>query len=109
MKVLGTNVIIGGKPLERLKQLGYKGGQNQFYIICGCRGMRDANEKCKALGMRDNVFVRNYTSETGNKESLELASDGSVWILVDGTVRYNHGCGFVRAEEIFCNTSVEGC
>lgn len=99
MKVLGTNILLGGKQLNRMKELGYKGSHNQFRIICKCRGMADANRKCQALGAHENIFRRGWYSETGNKKELELCESKDVWISVDGP-----GCSenYVPAEEVFC-------
>ena len=45
--------------------------------------MADANRKCEALGLGSRVFTSGYTAETGNKEELSLAMDGSVWVKLD--------------------------
>lgn len=57
MKVLGTNVMVGIEVLNKMREKGYSGHRSQFRIICKCRGITDANRKCKNLGLHDRAFV----------------------------------------------------
>ncbi|MDD5022019.1 MAG: hypothetical protein PHR82_07855 [Endomicrobiaceae bacterium] len=95
-KVLGTDVSIGGRMLDYIRERGYTGTHNQFRIICKCTSLYDANKKCSAAGLGDKVFVQRYTSETGNKIELELAEKEDIWI---GTDKY-HGNVWISASEL---------
>lgn len=81
MKVLGTTTDI---PVGYWKKaevfLGENIPRNEFRLICKCRGVVDANRKCHELGFREKTFDRNRTSETGNKEELELCETEDIWI-----------------------------
>lgn len=96
MKVLGTNIMIGGDKLDKLKELGYKGCHSQFRIICKCKSMAEANRKCEGLGFYKNTFSKSYSCETGNKLELELCESEDVWICLDGTI----GNRYIKAKEI---------
>lgn len=96
MKVLGTNIMIGGEKLDTLRKMGYKGYHSQFRIICKCKSMAEANRKCEALGFYKKVFSKDYSCETGNKLELELCEIEDVWICLDGTI----GNRYVKASEL---------
>lgn len=99
MIILGTDTFLYGKQLDRMNELGHKGSHNQFRIICRCKDVKDANRKCKALGIGDKVFRAGYYSETENEKELKLCATNDIWLAVDGIL----GIGdYVPAEEVFC-------
>ena len=98
MKVLGTNVFLYGDILEKIKKLGYTGSHRQFRLVCKCRGIADANRKCKDIGFNRNVFEKGWYSETGNLEELSLCEKEDIWITIDGT---SNKKGYVSAKDLF--------
>ena len=82
VKVLGTDIFLTGKTLDKLKEKGYTGSRSQFRIICKCKNMADANRKVKPITNIDKTFVTNYCAETGNKKELELCEQEDVWVCV---------------------------
>ncbi len=98
MKVLGTNTFLYGNLLDKMSERGYSGSDNQFRIICKCRGVADANRKCKEIGLHDKIFSYNgFTMETGNKTELELCEKENIWFSINGT---NIDKGYVSAKEL---------
>lgn len=87
MKVLGTTINIPINYWRKAEQIiGESIPRNEFRVICKCRGIDDANRKCHELGFREKTFIKNRTSETGNKTELELCETEDVWIVK------NSGC-----------------
>ena len=85
LKVLGTNTVIIGSKLKKLRELGAPKHERQFRVICGCTGLADANRQCEAAGLDNRTFQRSFSSETGNSEELEIAGNGGLYIkLPDG-------------------------
>lgn len=95
MKVLGTDIFLDNNKAAVLRQHGYKGTHNQFRIICKCRGIDDANRKCKEIGLCDGVFRRDWASQTGDKAELALCEEYDIWIKVEFA-----GNEYVRADEV---------
>ncbi len=93
IKVLGTNAVIIGSQLNKLRELGVPERERQFRVICGCTGLADANRQCEAAGLDNKTFQRDFSAETGNPEELEVAGNGGLFIsLPDGR--------FVSANEL---------
>ena len=93
IKVLGTNAVIIGSKLNRLHELGAPERERQFRVICGCTGLTDANRQCEAAGLNNRTFQRDFSTETGNSNELEVAGNGGLFIsLPDGR--------FVSANEL---------
>lgn len=82
IKVLGTDAVIIGSKLKKLRELGVPERERQFRVICGCTGLTDANRQCEAAGLDNRTFQRDYTSETGNTKEIEIAGNGGVFILL---------------------------
>ncbi len=80
IKVLGTNAVIIGSKLNKLRELGVSEHERQFRVICGCTGLADANRQCEAAGLDDRTFQRNYSAETSNSEEIKIAGNGGVFI-----------------------------
>lgn len=100
MKVLGTNIFLSGDKYRHVVELGGdRNNRNQFRIICKCRGLKNANEKCAALGLGKNVFSKSYTSETGNKKELKLCEESDVWICIKPSGIIN-GSEWIKAEDL---------
>lgn len=83
-KYYGTNTFLGGKDLERARELGYTGYHAQFRIVCKAKSMAEANRIAASYGLGDKVFHRDYTSETGNALEIELADEYRIIIRLDG-------------------------
>lgn len=79
IKVYGTTDIISGELLCKARQLGLSGYSRQVRVICGATSMAEANRMCDEEGLY-RTFKRDYTSITGNKEELELAGNGGIFI-----------------------------
>ena len=93
IKVLGTNAVIIGSKLNKLRELGATERKRQFRVICGCTGHADANRQCGAAGLDNRTFQRNFSTETVNSKELEVAGNGGLFIsLPDGR--------FVSANEL---------
>ncbi len=85
IKVLGTNAVIRGSKLNKLRELGVPKHERQFRVICGCTSLADANRQCEVAGLDNRTFQRNFSSETGNSKELEVAGNGGLFIsLPDG-------------------------
>ncbi|MCM1235673.1 MAG: hypothetical protein NC489_36725 [Ruminococcus flavefaciens] len=97
MKVLGTNTFLYGDLLDKMHDRGYSGVHNQFRIICKCKGIANANRKCKEIGLHNKIFTSNFTTETGNKIELELCEKEDVWFSINGT---NISDGYISAKEL---------
>lgn len=97
MKVLGTNTFLYGDILDKMRERGYSGTHNQFRIICKCRGISDANKKCKEIGLHDRIFSSAFSMETGNKTELELCEKEDIWFSINGT---NIADGYISAKEL---------
>lgn len=81
MKVLGTTGHIPYKYWKKVEEiLGETIPRNEFRIICKCKGMRDANEKCSSLGLYPKTFKQGFSCETANKQELEVCEQGEVFI-----------------------------
>lgn len=96
-KYYGTHTHIGGKALEKIRDLGYKGSHSQFRIVCKAKSMAEANRIAESIGLRSKTFESNYTSETGNDTELEMADKYGFIICLNGTL----GKDFVDIREIF--------
>lgn len=85
MKVLGETITLHGDLLDLLEDNGFHNFRNQTRIICKCTGVRDANEKCKALGwfLTGNLFNKSYTIETFDRTELNLCEKSDVWLQID--------------------------
>ena len=79
IKVYGTMVMISGEVLRKAHQLGLSEYTRQVRLICGATSMAEANRLCEAEGMY-RAFRRDYTCVTGNKQELELAGNGGIFI-----------------------------
>ncbi len=85
IKVLGTDAVIIGSKLNKLRELGVPEHKRQFRVICGCTGLADANRQCEAAGLSNRTFHRNFSTETRNSKELEVAGNGGLFIsLPDG-------------------------
>ncbi len=82
IKVLGTNAVIIGSQLNKLRELGVPERERQFRVICGCTGLADANRQCEAAGLDNRTFQRGFSAETGNSKELEIAGDGGLYIVL---------------------------
>ena len=102
MKVIGTEAFLPKNLADIMREYGYKGTHNQFRIICKCRGIKDANQKCIEAGFFNDIFYRGYTSETANEKELELCEQKEIWIAVDGVGISRQ---YVSAEELFSRLS----
>lgn len=80
MKILLTTTFIYGEYLEKLRSLGAPIHDHQFKIICKCRGIADANRKCKEAGLGDRVFVSEYSNVTTNEQHIDLCEKEDIWI-----------------------------
>ncbi len=80
MKVLGTTVNLSNSFLGPLEEKGYEMRSNQVRIICGCKSRADVNRQCEAIGLRNDTFHPDYTSETFNDEELRLAGNGGIYL-----------------------------
>ncbi|MSS07066.1 hypothetical protein FYJ38_00235 [Clostridium sp. WB02_MRS01] len=97
MKVLGTNTGLPYEMLQKISKLSDKElHHNQFRIICKCKGIADANRKCKEEGLASKVFSPGWTSITGNKTELELCEKEDIWICKNGTL----GDAYVSIKEL---------
>lgn len=96
-KYYGTNIFLGGKELEKIKQLGYKGHHSQFRTVCKAKSMAEANRIAESHGLSSKTFSRDFTSETGNKTELEMTDKYGFIICVDGTL----GDNFISIQELF--------
>jgi len=72
-KYYGTYSNISGEMYDKIVQLGYKGSHNQFRIVCKAKSMAEANRKASSYGLSNKTFSRDYTSETGNSNEIEMA------------------------------------
>ena len=80
IKVLGTNAVIIGSKLNKLRELGAPEHERQFRVICGCTGFADANRQCEAAGLDGRTFQSRFSCETGNNKELEIAGNGGLYI-----------------------------
>lgn len=81
MKVLGTQGHIPHSYWKKVEEiLGETIPRNEFRIICKCKGIRDANEKCSSLGFPLKTFIPKYTSETYNEQELAACENGDVFV-----------------------------
>ncbi len=97
IKVLGTNAVIIGSKLNKLRELGAPERERQFRIICGCTSLADANRQCKKAGLDDRIFQSGFSCETGNDKELEIAGNGGLYIILpDG--RFISATDFTEVE-----------
>ena len=80
IKVYGTTAIISGELLCKAQQLGLAKHRRQVRLICGATSMAEANRMCEAEGMYNRMFTQGYACTTSNKEELELAGNGGIFI-----------------------------
>lgn len=85
-KYYGTNIMIYGEKLRKLKELGYNGTHAQFRVVCKSQSRAEANRIAAMYGCGEKVFTPNYTSETGNTTEIELANEHEFIICLGGTV-----------------------
>lgn len=93
-KYYGTNIMLYGTKVDKLRELGYKGTHNQFRVVCKAKSRAEANRIAKGYGLNfgKDVFVPNYTSETGNDLEIELANKYGFIICTGGTIGDNYIC-----------------
>lgn len=82
-KYYGTNIMIIPND-DFLSQYG-RPHHLQYRIVCKAKSLAEANRKAYALGLRNNTFDRNCTSETGNKLELDLCDKYDFIINTKGT------------------------
>jgi hypothetical protein len=82
MKVLATNYFIYGDLAAGLYRLGADRKSGQFRAFIQCKGVKDANRRCRIFGFDQDVLDRNYTTETGNKQEIRIAQDGDIWFEI---------------------------
>lgn len=58
---------------NKMRELGFTNSHNQFRIVCKAKSRAEANRIAKSLGLVDNIFRADYTSETFNAKEIELA------------------------------------
>lgn len=75
IKVLGTDAVIIGSKLNKLRELGVPERERR-----GCTGLADANRQCEAAGLDNRTFQRGFSAETGNSKELEIAGNGGLFI-----------------------------
>ena len=80
IKVFGTTAIITGDLLRKAQELGLPRYARQVRLICGATSMAEANRLCKAEGMYERMFTQGYACTTGNKQELELAGNGGIFV-----------------------------
>lgn len=84
MKVLATNVLLPYEILQKLIHLSDRDlSDNQFRIICRCRGVADANRKCDANGLGEKVFLPGRYSIVVNGKELDLCKEEDIWIRIE--------------------------
>lgn len=83
MKVLATNTSLPYKILQRLIHLTDRElPDNQFRIICRCRGIADANRKCEVNGLGEKVFLPGWSTIVVNGKELDLCKE-DIWIGIE--------------------------
>lgn len=92
----GTNVMLWGKMVDKLRELGYKGHHSQFRVVCKAKSRAEANRIAKGYGLGENVFKPDYTSETGNSIEIEETDKYGFIICLNGTM----GNDFVGIESV---------
>jgi hypothetical protein len=85
LKYYGTLTMIYGHQLTTMKQFGFDGYHNQFRIVCKAKSRAEANRITESLGLGKNVFMPDYTCETGNKEEIEFADKYGTIISINGS------------------------
>lgn len=91
MKVLATNASLPYDMLQRVTSLSDRElPDNQFRVICKCRGIADANRKCEANGLGEKVFLPGWSYIVVNSEELELCKAEDIWICKDGVTGSNY-------------------
>lgn len=84
MKVLATNASLPYDMLQKLIHLSDKElPDNQFRVICKCRGIADANRKCEANGLGEKVFLPGRSSIVVNGKELDLCKEEDIWIRIE--------------------------
>lgn len=97
MKILGTTVFLYGDMLSAVRSFGYADNKRQFRVICKCRGMKDANEKCIKAGLGSRIFIPGFTTETGNEEEAAMCEQEDIWVAKGGTSPYQ---GYAPVSEL---------
>ena len=91
MKVLATNANLPYDILQRVMRLSdRKLPDNQFRLICKCRGIADANRKCNVNGLGEKVFLPGRSSIVVNSDELELCKTEDIWICKDEIIGGNY-------------------
>lgn len=85
MKILSTTAFLSGDMLAAIRSFGLADNKRQFRVICRCRGIRDANEKCMRAGLGSGIFISEFTTETGNKDEIAMCLQEDIWITKGGT------------------------
>lgn len=84
MKVLATNASLPYEILQRFMRLADKEPpDNQFRIICRCRGVADTNRKCEINGLGKKVFLPGRSSIVVNGKELDLCKEEDIWIRIE--------------------------
>ncbi|NFA60363.1 hypothetical protein EXM63_03780 [Clostridium botulinum] len=95
-KYYGTNVMLYGDKISKIRELGYKGTHSQFRVVCKAKSKAEANRMAESYGFGKKVFHPDYTSETGNETEIEMANRYDFIICLNGTL----GNEFVGIESI---------
>ena len=92
IKVYGTTAILDFELNKAAHQLGLANHASQVRLICGATSMAEANRLCKAEGMYERMFTQRDACTTGNKQELELAGNGGIFIGIpqNGTGVYKY-------------------
>ncbi len=84
MKVLATNVSLPYEILQKLIHLSDRElPDNQFRIICRCRGIADANRKCETNELDEKVFLPGWSAIVVNGKELDLCNEEDIWIQIE--------------------------
>lgn len=83
MKYIGTNIFLGGKIGEIVKnqQKAEHNHHSQYKIVCKARGIKHANEVVSKL-LWGKVFDRNYACETRNENVIAQFDNPNVKFII---------------------------
>jgi len=81
---------------NKMREIGFTNSYNQFRIVCKAKSRAEANRIAKSLGLVDNTFRVDYTSETFNEKEIELADEYGFIISKDSMGRE----GYIDIKEV---------
>ena len=92
-KYYGTTL---NKHLPKAREIWGMNSRWQFRIVCKAESRAEANRIAKSLGLIDNTFRADYTSETFNEKEIELADKYGFIISKDSMGRE----GYIDIKEV---------